>query len=354
MAMRVTFTLDERVEDYTPTLRTTALGVERVQDETAPSMRVTFACFERVEDWPGVHMKTTLVMSEYATDLYEWETIDISELVMSTEPYPDLIGLTFPVSQKPTFSTNVQGHTSGRETRTSYYENPIWEFTLSYDYLPNPAIKDSDYKKLVGFFLARKGSFETFLFYNRDDQNVVDGFIGTGDGVTASYPFAKEWGSWVEPVGFVDTGSTVNVYVRDTETGTIAGGTHLFTLSHIPLSPADVYTVTVGGAVLTPTASTSPGTSEYHLSGNTILVAPGRDGQGAEVDYKYQLTAGAEFTVGLPNSLMLGNAPAEGAVVTATFRYAYVCRFKDDQADFDQFMDKLYEFDQVNLRSVPA
>lgn len=348
MPMRVTFTLNERAEDSQSSLRSTFSFGEHLWDYPSPRLRVTYSLAEHLWDYPGPRMRTTKFLSEYITDLLEWETVDLSELIMSTEPYPDLIGLSFPVSQKPMFSTGVQSHTSGRETRTSYWENPLWEFTLSYDYLPDSPQKDSDYKKIVGFFLARKGSFETFLFYKRGDQNVVDGLIGTGTGSAVSFPFVKEWGSWLEPVGYVDTTSDLHVYVRD-QTSLVISGTHTVTVPHAVM---ELYTVKVGATILTATSSTSPAMGEYHQSGSTFTFNAGRDGQTVVIDYKWEAIPITDYSVGLPNTLSFTSAPLAGATITATFRYAYICRFKEDEADFDQFMDKLYEFDQVTLRSM--
>lgn len=349
--MRVTFSVNDRVEDDSPKVRSTFTLADAVGDTPVPHVRITFELAEHLEDTPIPNVRITSVLSEYVTDLLEWETIDLSELIMSTEPYPDLPGLVFPVTQKPLFSTNIQPHTSGRETRTSYWENPLWEFTLSYDYLPNPAVRDSDYKKIVGFFLARKGSFETFLFYNRDDQYVVNGYLGTGDASTAQFVFAKEWNLHLEAIGYVDTTAEYHIYVEADQAGVVASDS--FTISHAALSDVSII-VTVNGTVFTPTASVTPAAGQYHQAGQVFTFHTGSyNGMPVVIHYKYEAIPGTDYSVGLPNSLIFSGAPPVGAIITGSFRYAYIVRFGDDSAEFDQFMDKLYEFDQVTLRSVP-
>lgn len=50
--------------------------------------------------------------------------------------------------------------------------------------------------------------------------------------------------------------------------------------------------------------------------------------------------------------LTMGVAPANGAVVTADFTYAFQVRFSDDTADFENFMFQLWRLKQVKLVSV--
>ncbi len=41
------------------------------------------------------------------------------------------------------------------------------------------------------------------------------------------------------------------------------------------------------------------------------------------------------WTATYPNTLTFGVAPSAGAIITADFTYAFVCRFLDDQNDFE-------------------
>ena len=45
-------------------------------------------------------------------------------------------------------------------------------------------------------------------------------------------------------------------------------------------------------------------------------------------------------------------APASGAAIAACFAYAFLCRFDDDAADFEQFMQNLWRLDSLKFRSV--
>jgi uncharacterized protein (TIGR02217 family) len=52
------------------------------------------------------------------------------------------------------------------------------------------------------------------------------------------------------------------------------------------------------------------------------------------------------------NTLAFSVPPASGAVITADFTYAYECRFLDDQADFENFMNGLWRVQSLKFRSV--
>ena len=49
--------------------------------------------------------------------------------------FPLLAGQDISFTKKPTFSTIVAPHVSGREVRDALYQNPIWEFEVSFNAL---------------------------------------------------------------------------------------------------------------------------------------------------------------------------------------------------------------------------
>jgi hypothetical protein len=53
-----------------------------------------------------------------------------------------------------------------------------------------------------------------------------------------------------------------------------------------------------------------------------------------------------------PNSLVFATAPANGALIAASFSYAFQCRFDDDAQDFEQFMQNLWTLQSLKFRSV--
>jgi hypothetical protein len=58
------------------------------------------------------------------------------------------------------------------------------------------------------------------------------------------------------------------------------------------------------------------------------------------------------WSLSSPNSLVFAAAPASGALIGASFTYAFQCRFDDDAADFEQFMQNLWTLQSLKFRSV--
>lgn len=53
-----------------------------------------------------------------------------------------------------------------------------------------------------------------------------------------------------------------------------------------------------------------------------------------------------------PNTLTFATTPASGALVSASFSYAFQCRFDADSLDLENFMKDLWKVDSVKFRSV--
>ena len=60
----------------------------------------------------------------------------------------------------------------------------------------------------------------------------------------------------------------------------------------------------------------------------------------------------AGWSLATPNLLTLAAAPAAGATVTASFTYAFLCRFLDDQQDFENVMAGLWQLQSLKFRQV--
>ena len=128
---------------------------------------------------------------------------------MSNLLFPKIRGLSWEVVKNPTLSTDIQSSLAGREVRIQNFQNPIWEFTLIYEYLLNdPRFRDdtgsTPLEQLIGFFLARGGQFDDFLLNESDltqrlEDSVFSGQpIGTGDGVTVNFQLVRNFGGFLE------------------------------------------------------------------------------------------------------------------------------------------------------------
>jgi len=120
---------------------------------------------------------------------------------------PSLPGLSWSVHKKPTFSTRVAPHTSGREVRVGLYTHTIYEFELGYDGLDSggkrSALQLQSLQTLMGFFILCQGQLNTFLYEDPSDHSVASQVIGTGDGVTTSFVASRTLGLATEPVSYL-------------------------------------------------------------------------------------------------------------------------------------------------------
>ncbi|MBJ6351108.1 MULTISPECIES: DUF2460 domain-containing protein [unclassified Acinetobacter] len=107
---------------------------------------------------------------------------------MSNVLFPELPGLEWDTSITPTFNTKIMTSINGRELRASFQSTPKYEISLSYAFLrENKGRKEL--QQLQGFYLERRGAFDSFLYKMPDDNQFDCTFIG--DGSTTSYQLYK-------------------------------------------------------------------------------------------------------------------------------------------------------------------
>ncbi len=281
--VRVNFAFNEALTEGTPDVRTNLVFNEALT-EGSPFVRSNLAYVEALTEWYNT-VRTVFILREALVPV-------APEAFMSENPFPgfgsDVIppaqsalpGLAFSVHKRPTFNTMISRAVSGREIRNALMEYPRWEYELTYEFLEDRTGASSSLKTIVGFFLARHGSYDTWLFKDPDDYSVDAGLMGTADGVTTQFYFRRTMGEFAEIVGQVDNVKTITLFANGVE-----------------INPVD-------------------------------------------------------YTVTMPNYVVFGSAPADGVVITATFEFYFVCRFMEDEMDFEKFMDKLWELQKCSFISV--
>lgn len=201
---------------------------------------------------------------------------------MPPPTFPVLAGQGWSVHKRPTFSTRVASHVSGREVRGALYAATLYEFELTFDALastPTGALAGlgtTSMQTLLGFYLQCQGQLGTFLYVDPTDSTAKGQAIAAGDGVTTSFTLVRTLASFTEPVSYV----------------------------------------TQLGAV--------------YLNG----------------------VAQTGYSVAAPNLVTFATAPAAGVGITADFGYAFLCRFLDDQQDFENVMTGLWSLASLKFRSV--
>jgi uncharacterized protein (TIGR02217 family) len=116
---------------------------------------------------------------------------------MSSLVLPSLAGLGFDVVRTPLWDTTVQTAASGKETRITRQVSPRWRWELAFNVLRSNA-SYNELQQLAGFFNARQGRFDTFLYQDADDYIVSGQTIGQGDGVSVSFPLLRSFGGFNE------------------------------------------------------------------------------------------------------------------------------------------------------------
>ena len=122
---------------------------------------------------------------------------------MSTQVFPTLTGQGWDIVRTPIWDTITQQSVSGKEVRIGNFTFPRWQWDFVYEGLRQGVVNNATYTEfaqLAGFYNARQGSFDSFLYTDQDDNAVVAQGIGTGDGTTTQFQLIRTFGAFVEPV----------------------------------------------------------------------------------------------------------------------------------------------------------
>lgn len=199
---------------------------------------------------------------------------------MSNEVFPELPGLKWGVRRAPVFNTTVKRAVGGREYRALNQLYPTYRYKLSYEFLRDWRQSVDELRTLVGFFNARHGSYDSFLFDDPDDNATENDSFGVGTGTTTAFQLFRSFGGFSEPV--------------------------------------------------------------YDLKAAPLIYKDG-----------VKLTATTHYTVSSSGLVTFVTAPAAGAVLKWTGAYYWRCCFDKDEADFDKFLQDLWELKTLEFHSVP-
>jgi hypothetical protein len=136
---------------------------------------------------------------------------------MSNAVLPSLAGFKFPVKKTPLWKGKVQEALSGHETRLGYWSSPRWRYTIGYEVLRNDA-GYTELQQLVGFYNARYGNIDDWLYLDPDDNAVTSQLFGTGNGTQTQFGLVRTYGGFDEPVTAVNALTSI---VRTDWQGTV-------------------------------------------------------------------------------------------------------------------------------------
>lgn len=267
----------------------------------------------------------------------------------SSQGRPMLKGMTYNNKARPMFSTKVAKHTSGKETATSYWENPKWQFELAFEWLPNKPGVNEDFRTLCGFFMSRRGRFDTFLYRNFDDYLVTDLQVGIGDGILTEWELFRTYGGFRELIGQIDT-ENLDVWLRGPSNHPIDPVTYDLTL-HIDTD--DITSVVVDGDTITDVSPAMPASAnQYNRTGDVMTFHSSRGGDVAVITARVLQTVDTDYTVLMPRTLVFVDAPDEDIEIIASFQFFFACRFVEDYQEYEQFADRLWELQEMTIESI--
>jgi hypothetical protein len=124
--------------------------------------------------------------------------------------FPSLPGLAWSMTVTPRFATVAHDRASGKSGRRMKMRYPLYEIELSFDLLRSDAV-DLELQQLLGFFESVQGQAQPFWLAPPGLATLSNQSIGTGDGVTTTFPMLRSTGAFTEPLGGVSALSAVRV-----------------------------------------------------------------------------------------------------------------------------------------------
>lgn len=113
---------------------------------------------------------------------------------MSNATFPTLAGIMWNVARVPQFNTKIQKAVSGREIRLAMMAAPMYTFKMSYEVLRQDTLF-AELQTLGGFFLARQGAYDSFLYTDPADNATTGATFGVGDGSTQGFQLVRTYGA---------------------------------------------------------------------------------------------------------------------------------------------------------------
>ena len=276
---------------------------------------------------------------------------------MTLPVFPSLPGLTYTTLKTPKFSTLDEEGSNGYEVRLPQYTNPIWSWTLIFDFLHDffwgsfTAI--SELRTLMGFFTDQYGKASAFLYTDPDDNYVGPALVSAApntplaqlalvsDGAGNYYSPVQRTLDGVGYEDITDLNGSIAVYLDGT-LATAGAGANEYTLVGPGLAIP-------GYSWLGMVLQWGPGAPSWQASHAYALDAEIIDPAG---HIQKATTAGTSGT-DIPDFNDEGSTTPDGmgtlvwtdqgyyagpaAPVTAQFHFYFRARFEADSQDFEKF-----------------
>lgn len=271
---------------------------------------------------------------------------------MSNLVYPNQIfGIQPQIVKAPKFATIVQKAPGGAETRIAQMQNPLWQFQLGYEVLFNtlfgsgtqfgsPPYSVTELQELLGFFLARQGQFDDFLFDDPEDDTVTNQalqlILQAGTPPLWYSPIQRNMGAqFLEDVTDLNPINGSGLVVK------VNGFTSSASTDFSFLGPGLALT---GSSFLGMYLEWKPWQASFGYTLGTLFIDPA--GHLQRVTAASGASGATEPTFNDSGSTTTDGAITwqdEGvAAVIASFQFYFRLRFAEDTTDFERFLAGLY------------
>jgi uncharacterized protein (TIGR02217 family) len=112
---------------------------------------------------------------------------------MSAQVFPSLPGITFDIERNIIWNTQVQEAISGKETRVGYWSAARYTWSLTFEFL-RASTTFNEFQNLFGFFSARQGRFDSFLYSDDTDNATTGSQLGVGDSTVRTFQLLRRFG----------------------------------------------------------------------------------------------------------------------------------------------------------------
>ena len=118
---------------------------------------------------------------------------------MSTDIFPTLPGLSWPIMRSPMTSTTITTAVSGREYRRPNWMYPRYRYQLVFDLLRQNA-SYNEMQTLFAFITKHLGQWDTWYFDDPDDDTATAQTFGVGTGNLKTFQLIRNFGGVIDPV----------------------------------------------------------------------------------------------------------------------------------------------------------
>lgn len=316
---------------------------------------------------------------------------------MSTQLFPTLIGQGWSISRVPYWQSRKPVAISGKETAVSDWSFPRYQWTVIFNVLRQgtgiyvQGDTFTEQAQLMGFYNARNGGFDSFLYQDQDDNAASNQSLGLGDGSTVAFQLLRSLGGFVEPVyapnqvSLVALGGVAAPWgglaapsppsLSSIASGVLGGATYFVKITYqtaqgetLPSTETSL-SVAANHVVQVASPSVAAGATGWNVYISTATntekkqnAAPIPIGT-AFTEPNTGLIAGANppatpsWTVSswgaiVPGFVTFSSAPTASVAITASFTFYFPVRFKEDNCEFEKFMSGRYRVKKLAFMSI--